>query len=74
MISLYSTGCPKCKVLKKKLEILKQPYTLIEDLTEVEKFAAEHDLHAAPFLVLEDNTILDFAAANGYIGSLQRHS
>ena len=28
---LYSTGCPKCNVLKKKLDIAGISYTLIDD-------------------------------------------
>ncbi len=31
MITLYSTGCPKCRVLKKKLDAARIPYTVIED-------------------------------------------
>lgn len=33
---LYSTGCPKCKVLIKKLELAKIPYEICED-TEIIK-------------------------------------
>ncbi len=32
MIILYSTGCPKCRILKKKLDAARIPYTVIEDM------------------------------------------
>ncbi len=32
MITLYSTGCPKCRVLKKKLDAADIPYTVIDDV------------------------------------------
>ncbi len=32
MITLYSTGCPKCRVLKKKLDAANIPYTVIDDV------------------------------------------
>ncbi len=32
MITLFSTGCPKCRVLKKKLDAAHIPYTVIGDV------------------------------------------
>lgn len=64
MIKLYSTGCPKCKVLKKKLEMSGKEFEVIEDADQITAFAEEHDIHSAPFVVTEDGTILDFLAAN----------
>lgn len=64
MIKLYSTGCPKCKVIKKKLEQSDKQFEVIEDITEVNNFAEEHDIHEAPFLVLtESGEILSFKEA-----------
>lgn len=34
-IILYSTGCPKCSILKKKLEEKKIPYDTITDIEEM---------------------------------------
>lgn len=31
MIVLYSTGCPKCNILKKKLDLKKIKYDICED-------------------------------------------
>ena len=67
MVKLYSTGCPKCKVLTKKLEMKNLPFETIEDIEEINKFAEENDIHSAPFIVLEGGTILDFNEANKWI-------
>jgi len=34
-IILYSTGCPKCSILKKKLEEKKIPYDTVTDIEEM---------------------------------------
>lgn len=34
-IILYSTGCPKCSILKKKLEEKKIPYDTVTDIKEM---------------------------------------
>lgn len=34
-IRLYSTGCPKCNVLKKKLDALNAKYDVITDMDEI---------------------------------------
>lgn len=67
MLKLYSTGCPKCKVLKKKLEGSGKEYEVIEDLVEVNKFADEHNLREAPILVTETGETLNFKEALQYI-------
>ena len=37
MITLYSTGCPQCKVLKQKLDEKGVDYILVDDIGEMEK-------------------------------------
>ncbi len=32
MITLYSTGCPNCRALKKKLDAAHIPYTVVGDV------------------------------------------
>lgn len=66
MITLYSTNCPKCKVLKKKLDQLNVEYDLIEDIDAINKFADNNNIHEAPFLVIDDQ-ILNFKDANKYL-------
>lgn len=35
MAILYSTGCPKCRILGKVLDMKKIPYTLESDMTRL---------------------------------------
>ncbi len=65
-MTLYSTGCPKCRVLEKKLEILGKEFTLITDSTKLREFADEHNIHTAPILVVDDK-IMDFKEAIKYL-------
>lgn len=34
-VVLYSTGCPKCSILKKKLEEKQIPYDMVTDVEEM---------------------------------------
>ena len=67
MITLYSTGCPKCKVIKKKLELSGREFKVVEDTDEVVKFAEEHNIRELPLLELEDGTVLNFVESNKYL-------
>ena len=69
MITLYSTHCPKCKVIEKKLEQLNKEYNIIDDLDEINNFAEEHNIHSAPILVVDDQ-IYDFTQANKVLRGL----
>lgn len=59
MITLYSTNCPKCKVLEMKMKKKNIEYVTYSD---VDGMLAK-GIKAAPVLELDDNTRLDFAAA-----------
>lgn len=65
MVTLYSTGCPKCKVLKSKLDSKKIEYTIIEDI-EVMK---NKGFNSLPVLEV-DGTIYEFREAVNYVNSL----
>lgn len=61
-IILYSTGCPKCSVLKKKLDATNIQYTInnsIDDMTNL-------GISQVPVLSV-DGVLLDFANANQWI-------
>lgn len=58
MITLYSNNCPKCKVLKKKLDDANVKYTVVDD-TEI-MISKRIDL--LPVLEI-DNVMMDFATA-----------
>lgn len=61
-IILYSTGCPKCNVLKKKLEMKGIDY---EESGDVEKLI-EMGIKQAPVLNV-GGVLLDFVEANKWI-------
>lgn len=65
-IILYSTGCPKCTVLKKKFEQSGLEYTLVENAEETVKVGLEHNLKSAPFAIIDDE-IYDFNAALNWL-------
>ena len=61
-VILYSTGCPKCKVLKMKLEKAGIPYEMNEDIDEMRKLG----LLSAPALGVHGQ-IMDFGKAIEWI-------
>ena len=63
-IVLYSTGCPKCKVLKAKLSSKNIPYVEIND-TDV---MLAKGIMALPCLEI-DNNILDFQKAVDWVNN-----
>lgn len=65
MLKLYSTGCPKCKVLKSKLDNKQIEYTIIEDM-EVMK---NKGFNSLPVLEV-DGTIYEFKEAVNYVNNL----
>ena len=65
MVTLYSTGCPKCKVLKSKLDGKQIEYTIIEDI-EVMK---NKGFNSLPVLEV-DGTMYEFREAVNYVNNL----
>lgn len=66
MITLYSTHCPKCNVLEKKLNIKKLKYTLVED----ENLMVEKGFLSAPMLEV-DGKVMTFKEAIDWLGNLE---
>lgn len=62
MITLYSTGCPKCKVIEKKLTQKNIQYVKVTDVNEMRKLG----FTSAPVLEV-DGKILNFGDANRWI-------
>ena len=58
MIKLYTTECPKCKVLKKKLDEKGIPYTVCSDINEM----MEKQINSVPVLEVEER-LLQFSEA-----------
>lgn len=65
MVTLYSTGCPKCKVLKSKLDSKKIEYTIIEDI----EVMRNKGFNSLPVLEV-DGTIYEFREAVDYVNNL----
>ncbi len=61
-IILYSSGCPQCRVLKKKLEDKNIQFTLNTNVEQMEKMGFTR----VPILEI-DGELMDFAAANKWI-------
>lgn len=66
-IIFYTTGCPKCQVLKKKLEMSNLNYKTCSDIEEMSRIG----LVNAPALKV-DNEILNFKEAVGYVNKIIR--
>lgn len=73
--TLWSSGCPKCKVLIKKLEqqgyLPEKDYVLNEDPDEIRKEAEKQGNFSLPFITDGDN-YYDFTASNKFIASLEK--
>lgn len=57
-ITLYTTGCPKCKVLERKLNEKDIPYTVVNSIDEMVALG----LSEAPALRVDDK-LMTFAEA-----------
>lgn len=68
-ITLYSTDCPRCKVLEKKLEQKKVDYEINKNLDEIMSVAEQYGISSAPFIQVGD-AVLAFEPANQFINNL----
>ena len=64
-IVLYSTGCPRCQVLKSKLDSKNIDYTIVTDVDEMVKKGIE----SVPVLEV-DEQIFDFKSAVDYVNKI----
>ena len=64
-ITLYSTGCPMCTVLEKKMKAKKIAYEVCSDTTEMTKMG----FNRVPVLTVGD-VVLYFEDAVKYINNL----
>lgn len=58
-VILYSTNCPKCVVLEKKLQEKNIPYVKVQDVKEMSLLG----IKTVPMLKIGDGPLLDFAEA-----------
>ena len=64
MITLYTTHCPKCVVLEKKLRQKGIEFSVVEDIVEMEKMG----IHYAPALKV-DNELMNFTKAVEWVNA-----
>ena len=64
MVILYSTGCPKCKVLKKKLEAKGIEFNEVNSTKEL----IELGITQVPVLKVDGN-LYEFMEANNWINN-----
>lgn len=65
-IILYSTGCPKCSVLSRKLADKNIQYEVCNDIEKMQDL----DLMTVPVLSV-DGELFDFASANNWINNYE---
>ena len=65
-IVFYSTGCPKCKVLKSKLDSKNIDYKTVTNTSEMIKLG----MTTVPFLTI-DGEVKNFKESIDYINSLE---
>lgn len=66
-MKLYTTHCPKCKVLETKLNQKNIIYESMEDT----KVIQDKGFDQLPILELDNGEVLSFVEANKYINSLE---
>lgn len=66
---LYTTGCPRCTVLKAKLNQKGLNFEIVEDIQEMLQLG----IKTAPMLKVGDE-LLDFSAAIKYLKTLEANN
>ena len=67
MIKLYSTGCPKCNVLERKLRAAEIDFEIVNDEESLEKVCELLNTDYLPILEINGD-YYDFAAAITWVG------
>lgn len=68
-MKLYSTNCPKCNVIEKKLRNKNIEFEKITDF-DYDKMR-EKGFSFAPILETNDGILLDYSDANNYINAIK---
>ena len=68
MITLYTTGCPKCKILERKLNEKNIEYNIIEGAEAIHSIKS-FGLSEAPVMTIDDNSILTFGDAVRWVNN-----
>lgn len=70
MIVLYSTDCPRCKVLEKKLEQKNIDFTINKNTDDIMSVANKTGFISAPLLEV-DGQVMGFEQANQFINNFK---
>lgn len=68
-VVLYSTHCPKCNILEKKLTQKGINFTIIDDQAEVVKLGKENKIMSAPLLKV-NGAVFSFTDANNWLNDV----
>ena len=68
MVVLFSTHCPKCRIVEMKLAQLGIDHKIIDDVDAVVEVGKEHGINSAPILQVDDK-FLKFEDAVKFINS-----
>lgn len=68
-MKLYSTNCPKCNVIEKKLRNKNIEFEKITDFDHNKM--KEKGFSFAPILETDDGVLLDYSDANNYINAIK---
>lgn len=63
MLKVFSTNCPKCKVLEKKFKDSGKEFELITNEDEVYLASKKYNIQEAPFVVDENDKVYNFVEA-----------
>lgn len=66
MVTLYSTGCPRCDILKKKLDDKKIPFVLVTD----KDVMLSMNLTQVPVLEV-DGELMEYRDAVGWVNNYE---
>ena len=66
MLKLYSTNCPKCKVLETKLKQKNIDYEVCTDIERMKSLK----IMSAPILEMDDGNRLNFADAVKWVNAI----
>lgn len=69
MIKIYSNGCPKCKVLKQKLEVAKIEFEEISDMD----LMISKGFMSMPMLEVDDFEPMDFMSATSWVNNYRKN-
>ena len=70
MIVYSNSSCPKCKVLKMKMDKANLAYDVNENVEEMQELG----IKSLPYLQLDDGTLLNFGEAVKHIKTLEEQN